>query len=462
MTVKYFALLTNLGAAKLANAAALGTPLQITHMAVGDGGGALPIPNPAQTQLVGEKRRAALNSLSIDEANSSQIIAEQVIPETDGGWWIREVGLFDKDGILIAIANCPETYKPQLQEGSGRTQTVRMVLIVSSTDTVTLKIDPSVVLATRKYADDKAIEVKKYADGLLSDHEASRNHPDASKTEKGFVKLSSAINSDSEALAATPKAVKTVSDNALKIANNLSEIAAAGPAAVSATLANLSLAPHGFSRFTSNGSFTVPANVTRIWVSGCAAGGGGGSSLATNSSSFVTGGSGGGAGQSAMSVPIIVTPGQVIPVTIGTGGTGATAATNNATAGGNTQLGAGGSLMNLGGGSPGSVGGGGSTYPSNFGGPGGGAGYPTGDAAQDTSSFSATTASGGQGGQGASGPFGQAGPAGRGAKSNSPSAGAGFGYGAGGSGAGGAYTSTISAPGGGGASGLNGYLVIEW
>ncbi|HHL2561149.1 TPA: phage tail protein [Yersinia enterocolitica] len=173
MTVKYFALLTNLGAAKLANAAALGTQLQITQMAVGDGGGVLPTPNPAQTQLLGEKRRAALNSLSIDEANSSQIIAEQVIPETDGGWWIREVGLFDKDGILIAIANCPDTYKPQLQEGSGRTQTVRMVLIVSSTEAVTLKIDPSVVLATRKYVDDRVIEVKAYADDLMVKHLAA-------------------------------------------------------------------------------------------------------------------------------------------------------------------------------------------------------------------------------------------------------------------------------------------------
>ncbi|WP_145592601.1 phage tail protein [Yersinia bercovieri] len=174
MTTKFFAILTHLGAAKLANATALGTQLQITQMAVGDGGGVLPLPNAAQTQLIGEKRRAALNSLSVDAANSSQIIAEQVIPETDGGWWIREIGLFDKDGVLIAIANCPETYKPQLQEGSGRTQTVRMVLIVSSTEAVTLKIDPSVVLATRQYVDkkvdDKAIEVKAYADGLMAAH----------------------------------------------------------------------------------------------------------------------------------------------------------------------------------------------------------------------------------------------------------------------------------------------------
>lgn len=170
MTTKYYALLTNLGAAKLANAAALGTKLQITHMAVGDGGGTLPTPNASQTALVGEKRRAALNSLSIDAANSSQIIAEQVIPEAEGGFWIREIGLFDADGVMIAVANCAETYKPQLQEGSGRTQTVRMIIIVNSADAVTLKIDPSVVLATRKYVDDAVIEVKAYADGLMAAH----------------------------------------------------------------------------------------------------------------------------------------------------------------------------------------------------------------------------------------------------------------------------------------------------
>ncbi|EPV4592795.1 phage tail protein, partial [Yersinia enterocolitica] len=258
MTAKFFALLTNIGAAKLANATALGTRLEITHMAVGDGSGTLPTPNPAQTQLVNEQRRAALNMLTIDPINTSQIIAEQVIPETEGGWWIREIGLLDKDGDLVAIANCAETYKPQLQEGSGRTQTIRMILIVSSTAAVTLKIDPSVVLATRKYADDKAIEVKQYADNLLTEHEKSRNHPDASKTEKGFVKLSSATTSDSEVLAATPKAVKTVAEAAAKalgdhgkdanphdqyfqIANLLSEIKALGPAALAETLANLGL-----------------------------------------------------------------------------------------------------------------------------------------------------------------------------------------------------------------------------
>ncbi|MDN0099796.1 phage tail protein [Yersinia enterocolitica] len=170
MTTKYFAILTNQGAARLANAAALGTALKITHMSVGDGGGKAVTPNPEQTTLINEVRRGAVNMLSIDPQNINQIIVEQVIPENEGGWFIREIGLFDSEGMLIAVANCPETYKPLLQEGSGRTQTIRMILIVSSTNAVELKIDPSVVLATRQYVDNKIIEVKQYADALHQKH----------------------------------------------------------------------------------------------------------------------------------------------------------------------------------------------------------------------------------------------------------------------------------------------------
>ncbi|CAI6170615.1 phage tail protein [Escherichia coli] len=177
MTAKYFAILTNQGAARLANAAALGTKLNLTQMAVGDANGTLPNPDPAQTKLINQKRIAPLNLLTVDPANTSQIIAEQIIPENEGGFWIREIGLYDDDGILIAVANCPETYKPQLQEGSGRTQTIRMILIVSSTSAITLKIDPAVVLATRQYVDDKIIEVKGYADDLMKKHvEAANPH----------------------------------------------------------------------------------------------------------------------------------------------------------------------------------------------------------------------------------------------------------------------------------------------
>ncbi|MEN4536855.1 phage tail protein [Pantoea agglomerans] len=187
MTTKYFALLTNQGAAKLANAAALGSKVNIASMGVGDGGGSLLTPDAAQTKLIGEKRRAQLNSLSIDAANSSQIIAEQIIPESEGGFWIREIGLYDADGVLIAVANCPETYKPQLAEGSGRTQTVRMILIVNSTTAVTLKIDPSVVLATRKYVDDAVIEVKAYADSVM------KKHADADNPHSQYLQIANAL-----------------------------------------------------------------------------------------------------------------------------------------------------------------------------------------------------------------------------------------------------------------------------
>ena len=157
MAVTYYALLTTIGAGKLANATALGTTLKITQLAVGDGGGNVPTPDASRTQLVNEVRRAPLNRLSVDPANSAQIIAEQVIPEDVGGWWIREMGLYDEAGALIAYANCAPSYKPQLAEGSGRTQTVRIVLIVSNASSVELKIDPSVVLATREYVDNSIV-----------------------------------------------------------------------------------------------------------------------------------------------------------------------------------------------------------------------------------------------------------------------------------------------------------------
>lgn len=175
MTAKYYAILTNQGAARLANATALGTKLNLTQMAVGDANGKLPTPDPAQTALINQQRIAPLNMLTVDPDNASQIIAEQIIPENEGGFWIREIGLYDDGGVLIAVANCPETYKPQLAEGSGRTQTIRMILIVSSTTAITLKIDPSVVLATRQYVDDKVIEVKSYADELMKAHLAAAN-----------------------------------------------------------------------------------------------------------------------------------------------------------------------------------------------------------------------------------------------------------------------------------------------
>ncbi|EIZ9483982.1 phage tail protein [Cronobacter sakazakii] len=236
MSAKFYTLLTDIGAAKLASAAALGVPLKITQMAVGDGGGVLPTPNAQQTKLVAEKRRADLNMLYIDTQNSSQIIAEQVIPETEGGWWIREVGLFDETGALIAVGNCPESYKPQLAEGSGRTQTVRMVLITSSTDNITLKIDPAVVLATRKYVDDKVLELKLYVDDLMAKHIAANDPhtqyaPKESPTLTGTPKAPTAAagtNTTQIASTAFVQAVATVLNNALALKAPLASPALTG------------------------------------------------------------------------------------------------------------------------------------------------------------------------------------------------------------------------------------------
>lgn len=209
MSAIYFAILTAAGQAKLANATALGVPLKITHMAVGDGNGQPVTPNAAQTALVREKRRAPINTLFQDPTNQSQLVAEQIIPENVGDWWIREAGIFSEDGTLIAIANTPDTYKPLLSSGAGRTQVIRIVLIVSDTSAVELKIDPAVVLATRKYADD-----------LLAAHKQSSDHPAGSQTEKGMLRLATqpeALAGVLDSVAVAPKEMKAAIEALLDI-----------------------------------------------------------------------------------------------------------------------------------------------------------------------------------------------------------------------------------------------------
>ncbi|HAL6586543.1 TPA: phage tail protein, partial [Escherichia coli] len=201
-TRKFKTVITDTGAKKLAQAAAPdGKPVRLTHMAVGDGGGTLPTPDSKQTRLVHEVWRHTVNRVILDATHQNRIIAELVIPPETGGFWIREIGVFDDHGDLIAVGNTAESYKPTVAEGSGRAQTFRTILTVSSTATVALTVDNTMVMATVDYVDDK-----------LKEHEHSRRHPDASLTAKGFVQLSSATNSTSETLAATPKAVKAAYD----------------------------------------------------------------------------------------------------------------------------------------------------------------------------------------------------------------------------------------------------------
>ncbi|EGK3907286.1 tail fiber protein [Escherichia coli] len=201
-TRKFKTVITDTGAKKLAQAAAPdGKPVRLTHMTVGDGGGTLPTPDSKQTRLVHEVWRHTVNRVILDATHQNRIIAELVIPPETGGFWIREIGVFDEHGDLIAVGNTAESYKPAVAEGSGRAQTFRIILTVSSTATVALTVDNTMVMATVDYVDDK-----------LKEHEQSRRHPDASLTAKGFVQLSSATNSVSETQAATPKAVKAAYD----------------------------------------------------------------------------------------------------------------------------------------------------------------------------------------------------------------------------------------------------------
>ena len=202
MTVKYKTVITKAGAIKLAAATVPnGKKVNFTAMAIGDGGGTLPVPDASQTKLVNEVWRHTLNKIIQDNKNQNYVIAELLIPPETGGFWMREMGLYDDTGTLIAVGNMAESYKPELAEGSGRAQTVRMVIMVSDIESVELTIDTSTVMATQDYVDDK-----------LAEHEQSRRHPDATLTEKGFTQLSSATDSASESVAATPKAVKTAYD----------------------------------------------------------------------------------------------------------------------------------------------------------------------------------------------------------------------------------------------------------
>ncbi len=206
MSTKFKTVITTAGAAKLAAATVPGgKKVNLSAMAVGDGNGKLPVPDAGQTKLVHEVWRHALNKVSVDNKNKNYIVAELVVPPEVGGFWMRELGLYDDAGTLIAVSNMAESYKPELAEGSGRAQTCRMVIIISNVASVELTIDASTVMATQDYVDDK-----------IAEHEQSRRHPDATLTEKGFTQLSSATNSTSEKLAATPKAVKEAYDNAEK------------------------------------------------------------------------------------------------------------------------------------------------------------------------------------------------------------------------------------------------------
>ncbi|WP_395166106.1 phage tail protein [Klebsiella pneumoniae] len=215
---KFYSLITTAGLERLADAAVSGEPVGFALMAVGDGNGQLPVPYREQSGLVSEVYRSALNGLKITDAAANVIEAEMLIPPQVGGFTMREAALYDEDGVCLAVANMPETYKPLLAEGSGRFSVIRIQLAVASTADVQLLNDPGVVVATVEDVIKVGSETRDYTDNQLSEHAKSRNHPDATLEEKGFTRLSNAINIDSEELAATPKAIKAAIASAVRSA----------------------------------------------------------------------------------------------------------------------------------------------------------------------------------------------------------------------------------------------------
>ncbi|QOE32747.1 tail fiber protein [Achromobacter phage Mano] len=525
MAATYYTLLTKVGQAKIANAIALGQSVAWTHMAVGDGNGNPTTPNENQTALVRENYRAAINQLTVDPENPNYMVAELIVPTNVGGWTVYEVGIFDQDGDLIAVANFPATYKPQLAEGSGRDLVVRIIVQVSNASVVTLKVDPAIVLASQKWVADNYLLRAKVAGGTTGqvlaksgnaneqfawvDPTAAVNvivdaRPERQTLADGQTIVNLAVNT-TQALAVYIEGVRLIEtvDYTVNSATQLT-LARSYPAGSrihtyqndpTSMIADASEAERGFiklatvaeaqtftndghaitpkkfldaigiakgsAKFVANGSFTVPAGVTKITVSACAGGGGGGGGAASQiTGSYVGGvGGGGGAGQSIVSTQYTVTPGQVIAITIGGGGAGGAAGTvggataANGTAGGNTVIG---TLVTLIGGAGG--GGGSSSNQLALGG-GGGAGYPNGSAGANVAADSLV---GCQTGAGASSPFGGGGGC---VRASTDPAGAGlsaYGYGAGGGGGGGNVSPGVSRPGGVGGNGAPGIVVIEW
>lgn len=299
MDNEFYTLLTDRGMAKIASALADKKQLHLQKMAVGDGGGQYYEPTASQTNLRHEVWRGEMNTLTVAPNNPNWLIAELVLPEDVGGWYVREVGVFDDEGELIAIGKFPESYKPLLPGGCGKQVCIRLIMEVSNTTAVTLTVDPSIVLATRDYVDVR-----------LDEHEHSTNHPDATLTQKGFTRLSNATDSDDETKAATPKAVKAAMDKANAAApashthawnqitgvpdgtltqkgivklnsatDSTSTTEAATSSAVKAAMDKANAAApvnHTHTQFfTTNGTFTVPDGVTTLFIEVMGGGGGG-------------------------------------------------------------------------------------------------------------------------------------------------------------------------------------------
>ncbi|EAB4657010.1 phage tail protein [Salmonella enterica] len=266
MDNEFYTLLTDRGMAKIASALADKKQIHLQKMAVGDGGGQYYEPTASQAKLRHEVWRGEMNTLTVAPNNPNWLIAELVLPEDVGGWYVREVGVFDDEGELIAIGKFPESYKPLLPGGCGKQVCIRLIMEVSNTTAVTLTVDPSIVLATRDYVDAR-----------LDEHEHSTNHPDATLTQKGFTQLSNATDSDDETKAATPKAVKAAMAEARNHTHTWNQITGAPDgtltqkgivklnSATDSTSTTEAATPSAVKAAMDKANAAAPANHTHVW-----------------------------------------------------------------------------------------------------------------------------------------------------------------------------------------------------
>ena len=203
---KYTAIFTTYGTQVLAKAIANNQPLRVTHFAVGDGNGNAVTVSASQERLVNEKYRATISAVSLDPRNNKQVIFELTIPEDIGGFYIREMGVFDANNKLVAYANCPESFKPTLASGSGKVQVMRMILLVASSNAVTLTVDDSVIFVTRGQLTPHTITATSSNGFDQNGH--SHAIDKASTTKLGIVQLTNDTGLDSEYLGLTAKAGK--------------------------------------------------------------------------------------------------------------------------------------------------------------------------------------------------------------------------------------------------------------
>ncbi|WP_434103296.1 phage tail protein [Haemophilus influenzae] len=221
MASQYFAILTDYGTRAFAQALSQGQPLQLTQFAVGDGNGQAVTPTASATALVHQTHIAPVSAVSLDPRNNKQVIVELTIPENIGGFYIREMGVFDAQNKLIAYANCPESFKPTESSGSGKVQVLRMILKVESSSAVTLSIDNSVIFVTRQQMAPKTITATTQNGFDESGHSHEINK--ASTLQQGIVKLTNDTGLESESLALTAKAGKKLAQQTAQLQLNVSQ-----------------------------------------------------------------------------------------------------------------------------------------------------------------------------------------------------------------------------------------------